>query len=120
MNPPLCDSRVVAFLGPAGSGKTEVAINLALLWARFFDDVAIVDFDYVTPYFRSQDVRWRLAECGVRVVASPPKYHDFDVPVVPAELPQVVLNERLRIIFDVGGDEMGSRMLGQLRPQLEA
>lgn len=120
MSPPLSDSRVVAFLGAAGSGKTEVALNLALAWAQSYGRVAIVDFDYVTPYFRSQDVRERVAARGLEVIASPPEFHDFDVPVVPPEIPHVILDERRRMIFDVGGDEMGARMLGQLRRHLEA
>ena len=120
MKPPLADSRVVAFLGAAGSGKTEVALNLALRWAECLDGVTIVDFDYVTPYFRSQDVSDRMMRRGVDVVASPARYHDFDVPVVPPETPHAILDERRRLIFDVGGDETGARMFGQLRHHLQA
>jgi hypothetical protein len=106
-------------LGGAGSGKTEIALALALRWAEAFERVHLVDFDFVTPYFRSQDVRAELGQAGVTVVASPPEYAGIDVPVLPQEIAAVVADPRNRVLFDVGGDPIGATTLGQFRPLLQ-
>ena len=49
-------ARIAAFTGRFGSGKTEVSINYACGLAAAGADVALVDLDIVTPYFRSRDV----------------------------------------------------------------
>lgn len=118
--PPLSERRVIVLLGGAGSGKTEIALNLALAWARHLPTVRLVDYDFVTPYFRSQDVREELAERGISVVASPPEYADIDVPVIPAELSAVIADREGHTIFDVGGDEIGAATLSQYNPALRA
>ncbi len=118
--PALSEHRVIALLGGAGSGKTEIALALATRWAKAFEHVHLVDFDFVTPYFRSQDVREALRAAGVRLVASPPQYADIDVPVLPQEIVAVVSARQNRVIFDVGGDPIGAATLGQFRPTLEA
>lgn len=118
--PPLSERRVIALLGGGGSGKTEVALNLALCWRQHLPAVHLVDFDFVTPYFRCQDVRQELGQKGIRVVAAPPEYADIDVPVIPTEVRAVIANRQAHTIFDVGGDEAGAATLGQFRPALEA
>jgi len=118
---------VIALLGGAGSGKTEIALNLALNWVQHLpagpdgrQAVHLVDFDFVTPYFRCQDVRQELGHRGIRVVASPPEYANIDVPVMPFELSAVLASSHARTIFDVGGDEIGAATLSQFNPALKA
>ena len=44
-----------AFVGMFGSGKTELAINYAMMLAKKEENVALADLDFVSPYFRSRE-----------------------------------------------------------------
>ena len=43
--------RVTLFAGHYGSGKTNIAVNYALLLRRLGRQVAVADLDIVNPYF---------------------------------------------------------------------
>ena len=47
--------RITMILGHYGSGKTNIAVNLAVAYRREKDNVAIADLDIVNPYFRTKD-----------------------------------------------------------------
>ena len=64
---------IVVIVGNYGSGKTEVAINLAVNRKRAGLDVRIADLDLVNPYFRTREARKQLAELGIDVVLPPEK-----------------------------------------------
>ncbi len=53
---------VTIFTGAYGSGKTELALNIALKLKQKYDDVALVDFDIVNPYFRSSEHKAMLED----------------------------------------------------------
>jgi len=116
----LSESRLVVILGVGGSGKTEIALNLAAAWASALDGVHIVDFDLVTPYFRTQDVREALACTGVEVIAPPLSRGHIDVPFIPPEVPHIITRETARAVFDVGGDEVGATTIRQFAGALRA
>jgi hypothetical protein len=118
--PPLSDSRLAVILGIGGSGKTEIALNLARAWARALERVHIVDFDLVTPYFRAQDVRDEMGRIGVRAIAPPPSRRSMDVPFIPPEVPHIIAREDARAIFDVGGDVAGATTVRQFAAPLRA
>ena len=48
--------RVTLFAGHYGSGKTNIAVNYALLLAREGRRTAIADLDIVNPYFRTKEI----------------------------------------------------------------
>ncbi|NPV27125.1 MAG: hypothetical protein HPY81_06680 [Firmicutes bacterium] len=48
--------RVAILTSGFGSGKTEIAINIALAW-RTRQPVALVELDVVNPYFCSREAR---------------------------------------------------------------
>ena len=50
------DKRIQIFVGPIGSGKTEISINYALSLHQKGENVALLDFDVVKPYIRIRDV----------------------------------------------------------------
>ena len=60
---------VILFTGNYGSGKTEVAVNVASRLASNGKKVTIVDLDLVNPYFRCREARVQLEDLGVRVIA---------------------------------------------------
>ena len=47
--------KITIITGHYGSGKTNLAVNLALRLADAGEKVTIVDFDIVNPYFRTAD-----------------------------------------------------------------
>ncbi|MGE5542268.1 MAG: hypothetical protein ACM3WT_04455 [Bacillota bacterium] len=108
------EKAVTAFVGPYGSGKTEVSINYALLRRRTARTVAIVDLDVVTPYFRTREVRAELEELGLRVVAPGGPISISDLPIVPAEARGLMEDESTVVVVDVGGDPAGARAFGSL------
>ncbi|MBR4420596.1 MAG: P-loop NTPase, partial [Clostridia bacterium] len=62
--------RITIISGHFGSGKTNVAVNLALELKKTKQDVAILDIDIVNPYFRTKDSMNELIENGIRLICS--------------------------------------------------
>ncbi|MBW2320130.1 MAG: hypothetical protein JRF31_04615 [Deltaproteobacteria bacterium] len=77
---------IVIIVGNFGSGKTEVAVNLAVNRKRSGIDVRIADLDLVNPYFRTREAREPLAELGIDVVLPPEKYLQADLPAEPTDI----------------------------------
>ena len=63
--------RVIAIVGSYGSGKTEIAVNLAFQLSQSGRPVHLADLDLVNPYFRCREARDLLSSRGVRVVVPP-------------------------------------------------
>jgi hypothetical protein len=101
------------FAGGFGSGKSEVAVNYAMLQAENYADVVLADLDLVNPYFASRDVRAKLKEAGIRLVAPSGELSFGDVPSIPGEIIGLIKQEN-RMVIDVAGDEVGSMVLGYL------
>lgn len=107
------EERVVLIVGNYGSGKTEVAVNLAIqLRARH--NVSVADLDIVNPYFRCREARGEMESVGIRVINPEGDYHAADLPIILPEIRGAVLDERGILIFDVGGDDVGARVLSSL------
>ncbi len=103
--------RVVALAGPFGSGKTEIAINLASALAASGARVSLADLDVVNPYFRSREAREVLERRGVRLFAPPPEMGFADLPVLAPGVAALISGEDPAIL-DVGGDAPGARVIG--------
>lgn len=110
-------SRVTVLVGEFGSGKTELAVNMAIQSAQSGVATAVVDMDLVKPYFRTREHRQRLEEKGVTVVAPAPNLSHADLPIMPSDLSRVLFAQNLRVIMDVGGAK-AAVVLGQLRHRL--
>ena len=98
--------------GNYGSGKTEVAVNLAIALIKKGYDVSIADLDIVNPYFRCREARTLMEEYGIRVVMPPASLTWADLPIIVPEI-KGMLNpkDNQMSLFDVGGDEVGARLL---------
>jgi len=157
-------TRCVILVGDYGSGKTEIAVNLAATCAMARTGVArsgvcagpgddglgradigssdefsggssdgspvgaavnsgivIADLDLVNPYFRCREAMEPLEQLGIRVIVPQGGHRFADLPIL---LPQVkgLLQTSVEhdgcpggiAILDVGGDEVGSRVLAGL------
>ena len=112
--------RISIFTGHFGSGKTEVAVNYALKLSEMYKKTAIVDFDIVNPFFRTADARKELEERGVKVLTPLYANTNVDVPSLPPEINMLFENKDYRAVFDVGGDELGAKVLSRYNTDILA
>ena len=103
----LFSTKYVVLTGNYGSGKTELALNLAL-HSRRLGATTLVDLDIVNPYFRSGEKAEELRQAGVRVLMPTFAMSTVDVPALPPEIQSVFETPCDRVIFDVGGDDTGA------------
>ncbi len=102
------------FLGEAGCGKSELAVNLAFRLAERGDKpVHFFDLDMTKPLFRSRELASPLEEKGV-VVHFQSQFMDAPTTVGGPEL--LLRRDDCYTILDVGGDYMGARSTGQYAP----
>jgi cellulose biosynthesis protein BcsQ len=105
--------KITILTGHFGSGKTEIAINLAIQERKQHMKVAINDLDIVNPYYRTRDVEKEFKQHDIELIA--PKGHlaTADLPIVSGEIYRVLHDPAYRIIIDAGGDKDGATALGQ-------
>jgi hypothetical protein len=108
--------KILIIAGHYGSGKTELALNLA--FAHAGEGITLVDLDIVNPFFRANELRADLEKAGVRVLAPTFANTTVDVPSLPPDILSIFVDEH-RAILDVGGDHAGARALGQYRRHIE-
>lgn len=114
----LQDKRITILSGHYGSGKTNIAVNLAKLAKQSFEKVALADLDIVNPYFRSKDSELDLNRNGIRLICSPYANSNVDIPALPQEIYAVTDDKSTKMIVDVGGDDRGALALGRLTPEI--
>ena len=110
--------RITLICGHYGSGKTNIAVNMAFDLKRRFPKVAIADLDIVNPYFRTKDSSEELAAAGIRLIVSEYATTNLDIPALPQEMYAIVDDKDLVSVVDVGGDDRGAYALGRLSPAI--
>jgi hypothetical protein len=108
---------VTVLVGHFGAGKSEIAVNLAFGWRDRGDTVAVVDLDVVKPYFRSRLLRDEMQARGIALVVPEDDRFYADLPIVVPEVRGAVgraMAGRGRAILDVGGADVGARVLGSI------
>ena len=105
---------IVIIVGDFGSGKTEVAINLAVYRRQAGCDVRIADLDLVNPYFRTREARRQLRALGIGVIIPPEKYLQADLPILIPEIGGLIRQPAQLTILDAGGGEAGVTVLAAL------
>lgn len=102
----------IIITGHYGSGKTNIAVSIALMLAGKGYKCALADIDTVNPYFRAFDAAPELEKAGVKVIAPFFANSNLDVPALPAEINTVFDSNYDYAVFDVGGDDAGAYALG--------
>ncbi|OQB15942.1 MAG: hypothetical protein BWY15_00068 [Firmicutes bacterium ADurb.Bin193] len=100
--------------GHYGSGKTEIALNLALS----LTNPIIIDLDIVNPYFRTKDAQKMLVREGIRLIAPEFANTNVNMPTLPPEIFGALESEN-DVVIDVGGDDDGAIALGQYHKYFE-
>lgn len=107
--------RVNIVAGHYGSGKTNIAINLAFQMKAEGLDVVCADLDIVNPYFRSKDARCALEQKGIGMIASEYANTNVDLPAMPSSAYSMFDNKDRYAVIDLGGDDVGAAALGRFR-----
>ncbi len=104
----------VAIVGNYGSGKTEIAVNLALARKNDGLKVKLADLDLVNPYFRTREARKTLTEMGIDVILPDDQYMDADLPILTPKIYGMLQDPSELNILDAGGDDVGTTVLAAL------
>lgn len=112
--------RVTMIAGHYGSGKTNIAVNMAFDLKKHYNNVAIADLDIVNPYFRTKDSQAELDEMGIRLICSDYANTNVDIPALPQDMYAVVDDKEIMAIVDIGGDDRGAYALGRYAPGILA
>ena len=112
------EQRITILTGHYGSGKTSLAVALALKKRALGRRVAVADLDIVNPYFRTTDCRSVLERADVRLVASAYAGSNVDLPALPKELYALIEDPDTDAVLDVGGDDRGAVALSRFVPSI--
>ena len=110
--------RITLLCGHYGSGKTNVALNMAYDLRNQKDKVAIADLDIVNPYFRTKDSAEELKEKGITLISSEYAGTNVDIPAMPQQMYMLTDDKELHAVIDVGGDDRGALALGRIAPAI--
>ena len=112
--------RLTILCGHYGSGKTNVAVNIATELKKSCDTVTVADLDIVNPYFRTKDSESFFAEQGIRLICSAYANSNVDIPALPQEMYAITDDRSMTAVLDIGGDDRGALVLGRLAPKILA
>lgn len=108
----MSDKKAIIITGHYGSGKTNIAVNLAVEYAEKGERVCVIDLDIVNPYFRTADFGALFEEKGIYLVAPQYANTNLDIPSLGFDM-AALLRGYDRVVVDVGGDDAGAIALGQ-------
>lgn len=104
--------KITVITGHYGSGKTNLAANLALDLADKGEKVTVVDLDIVNPYFRTSDLAELFRERGVTLVSTAYANTSLDIPAIAFDIERMAYEDGY-LIIDAGGDDSGAAVLGR-------
>ena len=110
--------RITLLCGHCGSGKTNVAVNMAYDQKEKYERVAIADLDIVNPYFRTKDSAKDFEDRGIELIVSEYAGSNVDIPALPQQIYSICDQKDKQVIIDVGGDDRGAYALGRIAPAI--
>ncbi|MDO4815723.1 MAG: hypothetical protein Q4A83_03850 [Bacillota bacterium] len=105
--------KFIVLIGNYGSGKTEIAINLAVKSADKGLNTLVIDLDKVNDYFRMSDRVDVLSEKKVNLVSPTFAGQGVTPSNMSAAVASAFAGDWDLCIFDVGGDAAGAMSLGR-------
>lgn len=114
------DKRIRIITGHYGSGKSEFSMNYVTKLKDLVDTkVAISDLDVVNVYFRTREKRDFLRSKGIWPIDSSIQATTLDLPAVSAQVTGPISDKSYNYVVDVGGDDVGARVLGRFSHLIE-
>ena len=110
--------RLTLLCGHYGSGKTNVAVNMAFYLKKQYNNVTVADLDIVNPYFRTKDSREDFEREGIKLISSEYANSNVDIPALPPEIYSITDIKDTKYILDIGGDDRGALALGRIVPKI--
>lgn len=97
------------FIGEAGSGKSELVLNIAVKLAeKTGRPVDLFDLDQTKPLYRSRDMKEEFAKKGVNII-----YQDqyLDAPVMVGGVRVSLMSDNYTLL-DIGGGHQAAKFAG--------
>ena len=114
------DKRIRIIIGHYGSGKSEFSMNYVTRLRELIDTkVAISDLDVVNVYFRTREKRDFLQSKDILPIDSSVQATTLDLPAVSAQVTSPITDKEYNYVIDVGGDDVGARVLGRFSHLIE-
>lgn len=108
------DKRIRIMIGHYGSGKSEFAMNYVTKLRKEIDGkVALSDLDVVNVYFRTREKKDLLKSMDILPIDSSIDAPTLDLPAISAEIARPINDKDYSYVIDVGGDNVGARVLGR-------
>ncbi len=112
--------KFIVLIGNYGSGKTEIAINLAVKSAAAGKNTLVIDLDKVNDYFRMSDRVDVLRENKVNLVSPTFAGQGITPSNMSAAVASAFAGDWDLCVFDVGGDAAGAMSLGRYHQDFAA
>jgi len=107
------EKRITIITGIAGSGKTEFAIQYAILQKKIYKKINLVDLDVINVYYRSRENIDFLEKNDIKIWGSGNfSYDNSDLPNVSYGFKSLLgKNITEKVIIDLAGTENGLKLL---------
>ena len=112
--------KIVILIGNYGSGKTEIALNLAVQSAAEGKRTQVVDLDKINDYFRMSDHVKLLDEKKINLVSPTFAGAGLTQTNMSAAVASAFAQDWDLVVFDVGGDPAGAMSLARYHSDFAA
>ena len=112
--------KIVILIGNYCSGKTEIAMNMAMLSASQGKRTQVIDLDRINDNFRMSDHIQMLIDKCINVVSPSFVGKGLTQTVMPAQVASAFDSDWDLVIFDVGGDQAGALSLARYHQDFAA
>ena len=112
--------KVLILIGNYGSGKTEIALNMAVKAAAEGKRTQVIDLDRINDYFRMSDHVKLLEEKQIHLVSPTFAGAGITQTNMPAAVGSAFAQDWDLVIFDVGGDPAGALSLARYHTDFAA
>ncbi len=112
--------KVIILIGSYCSGKTEIAMNMAIKASDAGRRTLVVDLDRINDYFRMSDQIPMLADKRVEIVSPTFVGKGVTQTNMPAAVASAFDRDWDLVVFDVGGDQAGALSLARYHQDFAA
>lgn len=112
--------KIIILIGNYGSGKTEIALNMAVRAAAEGKRTQVIDLDKINDYFRMSDHVKLLDEKKINLVSPTFAGSGLTQTNMSAAVGSAFAQDWDLVVFDVGGDPAGAMSLARYHSDFAA